>query len=74
MNNDLRWRKYPEEKPINDEPCICIEDDDFKTGEFTFARYSNEYWDQWRTLWSPDGREYFIDVVKFIPLSALPKV
>lgn len=71
MNNNLRWRKYPEEKPINEEPCICYEG---TRGEFSFASHTDYYRDEWSMLWTPDGIDYTIKVKAFIPLSALPKI
>lgn len=72
MNNDLRWRKWPEEKPIQGERIIYIpekadlEINDVRWKLIFIATFIN------REFVDDEFRECKVN--RWIPLSALPKV
>lgn len=63
MNNDLRWRKWPEEKPESNMGCIGILDMDHPA--YVICRYHDGI------LHYPACATY--NISHWLPFSALPK-
>lgn len=78
MNNDLRWRKWPEEKPQDKEKCVVFTDNstidtcsfDGPNDEWIYYNYCCHY----ESSYGGKFRELEGKVTHWLPLSALPKV
>lgn len=68
MNNDLRWRKWPEEKPEEGSECVAID----QVGRGAVATFRLDLESEPEGAFECDG--WCITITHWMPLSALPEI